>query len=1437
MTEIFKIGIDIGSTTAKLVVLDQNHHEIHTDYRRHHAEIRKAFIEMLEDGMTKVGDQRVQITITGSAGMGLSEKLHIPFIQEVVASAELVKKQYPSIKTLIDIGGEDTKMIFFNESMTPDIRMNGNCAGGTGAFIDQMAALMDIDVKSLSSLAEQADHIYPIASRCGVFAKTDIQSLMSRKIAQEEIAASIFHAVAIQTINALARGMEIVPKVLFSGGPLAFIPALRTAFMNVLKQSDEDVFIPEHPELMPATGAALSENNKDFLLSELIEHAKKEDINHELFDREEPLFENEATFHQWLETRQQPVEQISLEEFAQSPRGFLGIDSGSTTTKMILTDEKGQVVLSHYSNNHGNHIKAVKAGLLEFKHQLDQQKITPTVLRSAVTGYGEDLIRSAFNLDDGVVETLAHYKAAHRFDPEVSFIMDIGGQDMKAMFINQGTIEKIELNEACSSGCGSFIETFASTLNHTVANFAQIACTAQNPCDLGTRCTVFMNSKVKQFLKEGVLVEDISAGLAYSVIKNSLYKVLKLRDNSLLGSHIVVQGGSFQNPAIHRAFEKILGQKVLSPSIPGLMGAYGSALLAREHYVSGESIFVGFENLDRAETYKTTFLRCKGCENNCMITQLKFEDKKVFYTGNKCEKYFNNKGGETKIGEDIHSFKLDLLFNRPQEATNGNPIMTIGIPRGLNIYESYPFWHTLFTGCGINVVLSDPSTMPLYEKGMGTIMSDNICFPAKLMHGHIINLVEKKVDRIFYPMVVHDANECHNSEDSYNCPVVTGYPDVIKSAINPYKKYGVPFDAPPLTFKDENLLKKACFKYLSQFGIKKRSFEQVFKAAVASQHGYKRQLLLKGQELIEKAAENEMPLIMLTGRPYHLDPQINHKIPTILTELGAYVISEDIVDNSYFSTEGIHIITQWAYPNRIFNAAKWTAKHPTAELVGMNSFGCGPDAFLTDELKDILATVDKHPTIVRIDEISSPGSIRLRLRTMVESLRMRGERRTEFIPREKTPSFQEVDNKRTILVPGLSHFYTPDAVTQVFKSLGINIEILPPTDEGSVTTGMKYANNEICYPSILVIGDIIQALQSGKYDLDKIAIGITQTGGQCRASNYIALIKKALLEAGFKHVPVIALGTAGKTINDQPGFKFNPIKLLQRAFMVILFGDAISMMHHATSVREKVKGTSRKLVDKYMAKVTPFAVKEDFKSILALTDEAIDAFNNVDIYDKSYPKVGIVGEIFIKYNEHGNHHIVDWLTNEGIEVEIPPLIDFFTHEVINLRFYRDAHIRKNDITYYLSFVFERYIDRYVKRLRKRTERFRFYHHSDSVKELSEKGSKIVNLVNQYGEGWLLSAEISEFVENGVNHVICLQPFGCIANHVIAKGVEKRMKDVYPNLNILYLDLDGDTSKVNYVNRIHFLINSAREQNDQKQKSFDIEKHLAAEQEHTGTADE
>lgn len=1443
----YNVGLDVGSTTLKLVFADGNGDVVYSEYRRHHADIFGALKTSFENAIEKLGDGAMNLVVTGSAGMGVAERGNLPFVQEVVAAAEVIRVKYPETKTFVDIGGEDAKMIFFEKGKSPDIRMNGSCAGGTGAFIDQMATLLGRDVSELSDLALSAQTVYPIASRCGVFSKTDIQNLLARNVSRADIAASIFHAVALQCIGNLARGFDILPKAFFCGGPFAFIPALRKAFQSELNLRDEDCIFCENAAIVPAWGCALtalaasakSDGNAAFpLMSEMAARVEeqKNALGHAPRAGALPrLFKDGADFDAWFASKQGGViPEISLEDYDGSPC-FLGIDSGSTTTKIVVTDSRERVLYRFYKKSQGDALGTVEEGLKAFLERSRAAGREIRIARSCVTGYGEDLVKAAFNLDEGIVETIAHYRAARKFKPDVSFILDIGGQDMKAIFVENQAINRLEINEACSSGCGSFVEAFAASLKHSVAEFAHMACFSEAPCDLGTRCTVFMNSKVKQCLREGASVPDIAAGLSFSIIKNCLHKVLKIRDISELGENIVVQGGTFRNLSVVRAFETLTGKSVIFTNMPELMGAYGCALYAKEIFMKrdvsadGNASAAGtpLERYAKHNAYKDKQLTCPGCTNRCQVREFLFDNGNVYYSGNKCEKIFTNKGGDFRKGENMYAFKYSRIFRRhsvPAERAKtlaaAVPAQTkrkIGIPRALNAFENYPFWNALLAECGFDVVVSATSTMPLYEKGLHSVMSDNICFPAKLTHGHVLDLVNRKVERIFMPYVVRERMEDKEANGSFNCPIVSSYSQVIASAMETQEKYGVPVDSPVVTFSDEKLLRRACYKYLHGLGVPKHVFEPAFSVALNAQRKFTHELCDKAKAILDNARKNGRMVLLLAGRPYHSDPLVQHKISDMAADFGADIITEDIVRFSDDDAlDGINGVLQWTYVTRILKAARFVAgADASVHYVQMTSFGCGPDAFIIDEVSDILRQGGKNITILKIDDVNNIGSLKLRLRSLIESLKFKnataGTHVRKTLPKH-TAVFREEDRRRTILYPFISGYLSP-IIKPALEACGYKAVMLPPSDEKTVEYGLKHSNNEICYPATLCVGDIVKALDSGKYDPKDVAVGISQTGGQCRATNYLTLIKKALANAGYGDVPVVALGVGTSPINEQPGMHFSLSKIAKCAVSAIVYGDCLSQMYYSTVVREQVAGTSAKLRDSYMAALIPCVRWNRVSEMFKLLRRAAEEFEAVPVKtDRRVPAIGIVGEIYVKYNSFSHKNVVSWLVGNGVEPIIPNVTDFMIQDIVNNKINVKLNLAHRSLrTWGFTLAFSMIARSAIAKADRACRAFSRYRPFGSIEAKAAKGAEIVNLAAQFGEGWLIPAEFASFAEHGIYNAVSLQPFGCIANHIVAKGIEKRVKRLYPKMNLLFLDFDSGTSEANVLNRLHFMIKNARDQ--------------------------
>ena len=1393
-----KIGIDVGSTTVKVVALDEQGSVCFSRYKRHHARAREVVADMLGELLQEQGDVEACACITGSVGMGMSERHSIPFIQEVVAATKAIQQDYPQVASMIDIGGEDAKIVFFEHGEAADLRMNGNCAGGTGAFIDQMAVILGTDVDELNRLALKAGRIYPIASRCGVFCKTDIQNLVARNVSREDIAASIFHAVAVQTVMTLAHGWDIKAPVLFCGGPLTFIPALRKAFAEYLHLREDEMVLPANGTLLPATGAALSrgEENETFKLSALIARLSEASAAADHPCGLKPVFSSAGDYAVWEKRiSSHRISRASLREGVQDV--FLGIDSGSTTTKIVVIDSDGNLLFTYYKPNGGHAIETVANGLALLKDRCREQGAVLNIKGSCSTGYGEDLIKAAFQLDAGIVETIAHYVAAHYLDRDVSFILDIGGQDMKAIFVDNGIINRIEINEACSSGCGSFIETFANTLGYTARDFASAACRSARPCDLGSRCTVFMNSKVKQVLREGATVDDIVAGLAYSVVKNCLYRVLKLKDVSELGRHIVVQGGTMRNDAVVRALELLTGAEVIRCDIPELMGAFGCALYARR-YGKRE---VSLDDILSQADYSTHELHCRGCNNQCQVFRYRFANGKDYYSGNRCEKVFTN-GAKEEPGANAYHFKNDLLFGRAARQVE-HPVLTLGISRSLNMYENFPFWHTLFTACGIQVCLSDDSDFKAYERSARMVMSDNICFPAKLVHAHVQNLMDRGVDRIFLPFVIFERKG--NEQNSYNCPVVTGYSEVIKSV----QGTGIPIDSPAISFKDPKLLYRQCLNYLKGLGVGEAVVKEAFARAMDEQEAFGHSLAEHDRHLLEESRRKGRRTVLLAGRPYHTDMLIQHKISDILAEMGIDVITDDIVRDQATQVEGdVHFLPQWSYPNRILKAAQWCAAQGSdVQFVEMTSFGCGPDAFLVDEVRDILIRSGKPFTLLKLDDINNVGSMKLRVRSLIESMKLSGERQVPPRKREEggeaaSVSYHDLRTKK-ILVPYFTPFISP-LIPAFMRLAGYDVDNLPLSNMDSCEWGLKYANNEVCYPATLIVGDVVKAFKSGKYDPKQTIVAMTQTGGQCRASNYISLIKKALEEAGYPSVPVISLTFGSSLDSRQPSFRVNWVKMLPVALRTILYSDCISKFYYAAVVREKEAGQAARLRDRYLQEGEELILKYQTKDLLGRLSEAARQFNDI-CRELDCPKVGVVGEIFLKFNPFAQKNVIEWLTEQGIEVVPSVLADFFMQNFVNRKVRVESCIQQQflpDFVYKLAY---KMVGCQIEKFNKVGSEFCYFNPFKDIFEEADEAKKVISLNAQFGEGWLLPAEILSYARQGIYNVVSLQPFGCIANHIVSKGIEKRIKSVIPELNMLSLDFDSGVSDVNITNRLLLFI--------------------------------
>jgi len=1402
MGGLLHFGIDVGSTTVKLVVLDQCLNVVFSAYQRHYADLKNSLLSILEAARQRLASDQVTVAAAGSGGIGIAKALGVGFTQEVAAFTHAVEKYYPQTDVVIELGGEDAKITFFRDGL--DQRMNGICAGGTGAFIDQMAALLKTDAQGLNELAKGYKIIYPIAARCGVFAKSDIQPLLNEGAAKEDIAASVLNAVVIQTISGLACGRPIRGNVAFLGGPLHFLPELRRHFARVLNIKEEQMIIPENPHLFIALGAALASVGSDAVsLSDLINKvAGLDPARFSETQRLRPLFANEQ---EWLQFRSRhsrnTVPKRSLPEYTGDC--FLGLDVGSTTTKLALIADDGSLLYTWYGKNQGDPLNSAVQALKALYEQLPAKA---RIANAAVTGYGEGLVKAALQVDIGEIETIAHYKAADFFCPGVDFVLDIGGQDMKCMQIKNGVIEHIMLNEACSSGCGSFLETFANSLNLEIQEFAQEALFAPNPVDLGSRCTVFMNSRVKQAQKEGASIGEISAGLAYSVIKNALFKVIKLRTTDQLGQRIVVQGGTFANDAVLRSFELLAGCEVVRPDITGVMGAFGAALLARERYLPGHETTLLTRNKLNRLSASTRHTRCSGCGNACLLTINDFGPGGRYISGNRCERALGKDAASSGI-PNLYAYKCRRLFQYEPLPEGNAPRGVIGIPRVLNMYEDYPFWFTFFTELGFSVRLSSPSSKAVYEKGIETMPSESVCYPAKLSHGHVMDLIEQGVKLIFYPCLTHEHKEQLEADNHFNCPIVTSYPEVLAKNIDVFRRLDVKMLHPFLPFNHKQRLARRLCEELQGLGISIGEVSRAVEIAWREQQRFRRDIQEQGEKALAWLEENQGHAVILAGRPYHIDPAINHGIPELINQLGMAVLTEDSVAHLGKVERPLRVVDQWAYHSRLYAAAAFAAENDRIELVQLNSFGCGLDAVTTDQVQEILEQHSKLYTVLKIDEGHNLGPARIRLRSLKAAIierEAKGYYRKKNESKYKKQRFtKEMKRRHTVLAPNMApiHF---ELLQKAFNLAGYQVVVCPAIDRAAIDEGLKYVNNDACYPAIIALGQLIKALKSGEYDCDSTSVLITQTGGGCRATNYIGFLRKALVDAGFPQVPVISLNPSGMERN--PGFKIT-LPLVHRSMMALVYGDLLMKLLHRVRPYEQVKGAANKLYEKWIGRCKDALESISVARFRRLITKIIRDFEQFAIVDERKPKVGIVGEILVKYHPTANNNVVHLVESEGCEAVVPDLLDFLMYSAFGLDF-RHQYLAGSKLDQVVSRAAIRVMEMYRGACRRALAASQRFLPPRSIYEKASAAQKILSLGHQTGEGWLLTGEIVELIEHGVENIICVQPFGCLPNHVTGKGMLREIKRVYPNSNIVAIDYDPGASEVNQLNRIKLMLTSA-----------------------------
>ena len=1405
----YTLGIDIGSTTVKIAILrSEDRGMVFSAYERHHANIQQTLSGLLRRAEDTLGEIEISPVITGSGGLTMAGLLAIPFTQEVVAVATALRAYAPQTDVAIELGGEDAKIIYFTGGV--DQRMNGICAGGTGSFVDQMAALLQTDAAGLNDYAAGYKAIYPIAARCGVFAKSDIQPLINEGATREDLAASVFQAVVNQTISGLACGKPIRGNVAFLGGPLHFLPELRNAFVRTLHLTPEQTISPENAHLFAAVGAAMTAEASAPRLGLSALRSKLEGEVRMRFEikRLAPLFESQREYDEFL-ARHGSHRVPAAELASYSGPCFLGIDAGSTTTKAALVGEDGSLLYSFYSNNNGSPLATAIRAMGELKERLPD---TARIVYSCSTGYGEALIKAALLLDEGEVETIAHYYAASFFEPEVDCILDIGGQDMKCIRIRDHAVDSVQLNEACSSGCGSFIETFAVSLGYTAPEFAREALFAKNPIDLGTRCTVFMNSNVKQAQKEGAPVSDISAGLAYSVIKNALYKVMKIAGPEDLGRHTIVQGGTFYNDAVLRSFERISGCEAVRPDIAGIMGAFGAALVARERWQGQETSMLPLRDILDLR-YDTRMTRCQGCVNHCMLTVNLFDGgRRRYISGNRCEKGL---GAEKKREDvpDLFAYKLQRVFDYEPLPPDRAPRGTVGIPRVLNMYEDYPFWAVLFRELGFRVVLSPQSTRKIYELGIESIPSESECYPAKLAHGHVQWLLQQGIKFIFYPCLPYERNETPAAANHYNCPIVTSYSENIKNNVEELADPSVRFMNPFLPFSDVKTLTRQLIRELGgPLSIPSDEIAAACRKAWAELEQVRRDIQRKGEETLRYMEQTGRRGIVLAGRPYHIDPEINHGIPGLIASYGLCVLTEDSVSHLAEPDRPLLAVDQWMYHSRLYRAAELVKGRDDLDLVQMNSFGCGLDAITTDQVSDILTGSGKLYTVLKIDEMNNLGAARIRIRSLISALRLReksgaprqivssGYQRHEFTQRMK-------DEGYTILCPEMSpiHFAMLRAAV---GSFGYKIDLLESPRQSSVDVGLRFVNNDACYPSMLVVGQVMEALLSGRYDTHRVAVFITQTGGGCRATNYIGFIRRALQKAGMGHVPVISVSVQGLESNE--GFRLTPTMLF-KALQALVYGDLFMRTLYRMRPYEITPGSADALHAKWErtcieALEGPFSMSRFRRNVEGIVRD----FDALPIHeDLVKPRVGIVGEILVKFDPEANNHLVELLESEGAEAVMPDLMDFLLYCFYNSNFKAD-HLGGKSATAWISNLGISASEHFRLHARRALEQSRHFTHLSRIGDLAAYAKDYVSLGNMTGEGWFLTGEMLELIHSGVPNIICTQPFACLPNHIVGKGVIKELRADHPQANIIAVDYDPGASEVNQLNRIKLMLSAAKQ---------------------------
>ena len=1404
-----RLGIDIGSTTVKATVLEDEE-IIFSIYRRHGSRQAETLLAVLDELPYCEFDSAA---VCGSGGKPIAEALGQPFVQEVVANAAAVSSLYHNVRTAIELGGQDAKVVFFNATdkglQAGDMRMNGICAGGTGAFIDEIAVLLKVPTEGFNELASHGTRVYDISGRCGVFAKTDIQPLLLQGARREDIALSAFHAIAKQTIGGLSQGLELKAPIIFEGGPMTFNPRLVQVFAERLGLRPEEIIIPEHPETIVARGAAIASakfGSSRVRVSEMKAVLSTYKSPASAFTTK-PFFDTpeqrEAFVKRHLDSLRNPSEPTAAGKLDV----WIGIDSGSTTSKFVLIDSEERVLDRFYANNFGEPLKVLRQGLLDIKKKYAARGIELNVRGLGTTGYGEKMVAAAFGADYHTVETVAHATAALKVRPDASFILDIGGQDMKAIWVEDGIITNIMLNEACSSGCGSFLENFASTLGIPVEKIADAVFESAAPAHLGSRCTVFMNSTIISEQRNGRGEKDLMAGLCRSIIENVFTKVVRLSNVSQLGENIVVQGGTFRNFAVLRALEEYIGKEVTLAPFPGEMGAFGAALLSLRNSV-GTSRFIGFDALETFEYESRTGIRCGRCSNNCALTVMRFSTGERFVTGNRCERG----SGKEKLGKeapDLFEWRNAEIFReRSVKPVRALRNIMYGIPRVLEFWDSYPFWQVFLKALGYGVRLSDESNRADYEEGLRFVASDTICFPAKLVHGHIANLARAGVDRIFFPYIMHMPPEGLDKLSPYVCSVVQGYPMVTRNSQNPERTYGIPMDSPVFHFFTEKDWPVQIQTWaVNELGASKEEAAEAFTLAKNELLGFRAALRAKGAEVLSGFGDGRFAVVV-AGRPYQCDPLINHNLPQMFSRRGIPVLTVDSLpglSSQDISNTRVEITNN--FHTRMLEAALLCGKTPALEYVQMVSFGCGHDAILSDEIIRIASeTGYKPPLVLKIDESDASGSIGIRVQSFIESVLIRrshSELRkayTELKNAFPVKYYKSDKQDRILLIPNISEEVSV-IMKGVFRKSGFNCKTIPVGGVEQIRVGKRYSHNDICFPCQMVIGELIDEIQKGGYDPSKIAVGMVKFQCDCRMSHYGGLLRKALDAAGLSEVPVVTTDP-NDTKNGQPGVRLLGIESVLNAVLAFMMLDILQDLKRKIRPYELTQGETDRVFMECVNMIADSVQVSRHRCVKAF-ETGIAKMGGIAC-DRSVlkPRCLVTGELLVTYHPGSNFNIERYLEANGMETVFPRLTDQLRKDFIvssaEIKEY-NANIDKYPI------VVSRLFDIIQKKLERIASRHPLYRKACRPAEIYEEVRHIIPKTLSCGEGWLMAAEIAHYAKEGVKSHIILQPFGCLPNHICGRGTIKRLKEDFPDISILPLDLDPDTSYANVENRLQMLI--------------------------------